>query len=527
MARWASGSVQRAGTAGTRVRSRATAAAAADAAAGTSAAANGAKEMPPDRSAKDDVVDEARGPEPGGDGEERRAARPGPAPPASRRRPARRSPGAPAARRRRPPGRPTGSPRRRARRPPSALGRRRGPGGAPAPPRAPPARGGRCASSAPARRARGRSGRGRRSVRARSVAIRAMTGAAGRPSSRSRRGRAGPGRRGPRRRSRRRRSAPGAPLPRARARAMGPRPACRSRPGRRPRLSGGHTRSTPSAAHVARSLASLRGYCARSAGSPNWRGLTKMETATVAHSTARGRSASDGRRAASPWWGPGRAGGERGPAPRRARRATGRPAGRGPDESRIASAPAVTGRGRAGSPRRRCPRSRTVGDGASQDLVEDRLVHPARLPVPGNAPASTSARYAAAAARIVPRRSAYGRAWRGTKDPRPSTSVMTWICPAQPAPAPIPMVGMRRRAVIAAASCSGTSSRTTAKAPASWTASASWSERSRLLAALALHPDLAQRVDGLRGEADVAHHRDPGLDQRLDDPGRAGRRPRP
>ena len=50
---------------------------------------------------------------------------------------------------------------------------------------------------------------------------------------------------------------------------------------------------------------------------------------------------------------------------------------------------------------------------------------------------------------------------------------MTWTWPLQPAPAPMPIVGIASRSVIAAASCSGTSSRTIAKAPASWTARAS------------------------------------------------------
>ena len=45
-------------------------------------------------------------------------------------------------------------------------------------------------------------------------------------------------------------------------------------------------------------------------------------------------------------------------------------------------------------------------------------------------------------------------------------------------------------------------------------------EGPRLLPAAALHPDLAERVDRLGSEADVAHHRDPGPHQRLDDPGR-------
>ena len=50
---------------------------------------------------------------------------------------------------------------------------------------------------------------------------------------------------------------------------------------------------------------------------------------------------------------------------------------------------------------------------------------------------------------------------------------MTWTWPLQPGPAPMPIVGMRRRSVIAAASWAGMSSRTIEKAPASWTARAS------------------------------------------------------
>jgi hypothetical protein len=50
---------------------------------------------------------------------------------------------------------------------------------------------------------------------------------------------------------------------------------------------------------------------------------------------------------------------------------------------------------------------------------------------------------------------------------------MIWTWPLQPGPAPIPMVGTCSRSVIAAASCSGMSSRTMLNAPASWTARAS------------------------------------------------------
>src|SRR5450759_1814069 len=43
--------------------------------------------------------------------------------------------------------------------------------------------------------------------------------------------------------------------------------------------------SAPASAHSARSRASPRGYFARSAGSFNWRGLTKIEAATVPQSS--------------------------------------------------------------------------------------------------------------------------------------------------------------------------------------------------------------------------------------------------
>ena len=48
----------------------------------------------------------------------------------------------------------------------------------------------------------------------------------------------------------------------------------------------------------------------------------------------------------------------------------------------------------------------------------------------------------------------------------------------------MPIVGIRSRSVIAAASCSGTSSSTTANAPASWTASASASSDAACVAVL-------------------------------------------
>ena len=97
---------------------------------------------------------------------------------------------------------------------------------------------------------------------------------------------------------------------------------------------------------------------------------------------------------------------------------------------------------------------------------------------------------------------------------------MTWTWPEQPAPAPIPMVGIRRRAVIAAASCSGHELQDDRERAGLLDGERVGEERpGGLLAGLALDADLAERVDRLGREADVAHDRDPGPDQRLDDPG--------
>ena len=99
---------------------------------------------------------------------------------------------------------------------------------------------------------------------------------------------------------------------------------------------------------------------------------------------------------------------------------------------------------------------------------------------------------------------------------------MTWTWPLQSGPAPMPIVGMRRRSVIAPASWAGTSSRTIENAPASWTASASASSPRARVAVLALDLDLAAHaVLGLGRPADVAHDRDPGPDEGLDDASRS------
>ena len=95
---------------------------------------------------------------------------------------------------------------------------------------------------------------------------------------------------------------------------------------------------------------------------------------------------------------------------------------------------------------------------------------------------------------------------------------MTWIWPEHPAPAPIPIVGIRRRSVIAAASCSGHELEHDRERPGLLDRERVGEQRPCLLAVLALDADLAHRVDRLRREADVAHDRDAGVDERLDRP---------
>ena len=68
---------------------------------------------------------------------------------------------------------------------------------------------------------------------------------------------------------------------------------------------------------------------------------------------------------------------------------------------------------------------------------------------------------------------------------------MTWTWPLQPAPAPMPMVGMRRRSVIAAASCSGTSSRTIDEGARLLDRQRVGEQDAGLRPVLALDPDLA------------------------------------
>ena len=200
----------------------------------------------------------------------------------------------------------------------------------------------------------------------------------------------------------------------------------------------------------------------------NWRGLTKIVTTTVA---SLGAGPPDQRAVAVVQ-----------PAHRRAR---GRPAAArvergaqlraGADDAvrrglGTSLEVAVERDARPSGTRRAAARSRRP---APEDLVEHRVVHAdglrvarerAGLDVGGVGRGRLEDRLAQVGVRLGVARDAVAE---------PSRSVMTWTWPLQPAPAPMPMVGMRRRSVIAAASCSGTSSRTIENAPASWTASAS------------------------------------------------------
>ena len=94
-----------------------------------------------------------------------------------------------------------------------------------------------------------------------------------------------------------------------------------------------------------------------------------------------------------------------------------------------------------------------------------------------------------------------------------SCQTSTWA--SQLGPAPIPTVGMVSLPVIWVANSAGTISITTENAPASATAIASATVCSARVPA-ALHPETAEGVDALRGEADVGHHRDAGRGQRRD-----------
>ena len=98
----------------------------------------------------------------------------------------------------------------------------------------------------------------------------------------------------------------------------------------------------------------------------------------------------------------------------------------------------------------------------------------------------------------------------------PSTSWYTSTWPSQPGPAPMPTVGTSTASVTIRATSSGTPSSTMAKQPAAARALASATSSSAALVLAALHLEATHGVDGLRGEPEVSHHGDLGVDDRLD-----------
>ena len=80
----------------------------------------------------------------------------------------------------------------------------------------------------------------------------------------------------------------------------------------------------------------------------------------------------------------------------------------------------------------------------------------------------------------------------------------------------MPMVGTDTASVTMRATSSGTPSSTIAKQPASSERVRVVDERERRRSFLALHLEAAHGVDRLRREAEVSHHRDLGVDDRLD-----------
>ncbi len=145
---------------------------------------------------------------------------------------------------------------------------------------------------------------------------------------------------------------------------------------------------------------------------------------------------------------------------------------------------------------------RPVGGAAAEDLVEDRVVHPDGLARPRErAGGDVGGVGRRAASRIVSRRCAYGRAWRGMKSPSPIRSVMTWTWPLQPGAGPDPdgrdvqPLGDRRGELLRDEledHREGTGLLDRERVG---------DERPGLVAGLALDPDLADRVDRLRASA--------------------------
>ena len=87
---------------------------------------------------------------------------------------------------------------------------------------------------------------------------------------------------------------------------------------------------------------------------------------------------------------------------------------------------------------------------------------------------------------------------------------MTWTWPLQPGPAPMPIVGMRRRSVMAAAQLLRDELEDDRERAGFLDREGVGEERARLVAGLALDADLADGVDRLGRQPDVAHDRDAG-----------------
>ena len=90
----------------------------------------------------------------------------------------------------------------------------------------------------------------------------------------------------------------------------------------------------------------------------------------------------------------------------------------------------------------------------------------------------------------------------------------------------MPMVGIVKRSVISWAKSSGMPSKTTENAPASSTASASRKTTFAALLFPALNLVAAELMHRLRRQADMAHDRNAGFDNRLDGLAHRSRRPR-
>ena len=81
-------------------------------------------------------------------------------------------------------------------------------------------------------------------------------------------------------------------------------------------------------------------------------------------------------------------------------------------------------------------------------------------------------------------------------------------------PAPIPITGISSFGISASVTADGIASKTIAKQPTDWSASASSVSLAAASAVRALGLEAAEGRGGLRSEADVTHHRDPGADDR-------------